>query len=535
VAWFRFQADRVRHALTSASPASRWLLALGVFGVLGLAGYVAMPVSGRSGFLRNGQKFSIGDVIKISHALDLQHIAYRVDDQRRIEVAGGQLGDASSVLAKLDIGPRSIEDLEKEAQASGLLDGPWEKERREKKGQEQILAAMIREFDGIISAYVTISQPRPRIGLSRPGTGNGPGMRTTAFVWLETEGGREISHKTVQSIQNLVVGKEPELRADAVTVFDQKGRHYLVAGDPSYSTLSATRAREEELGQRLLDVLDWIGGVRVTVQLVSAPTSAPVTLPTLSAAPTAPVVAPSSSLRPRAAGPAVGVNTPLELEPDPGAVPDVGVVAPSAPTPVPVVSSPSVPEPPGPKHDVARVWVRVPRSYYDSKAAPNRDLSPERQKEIVRQTESLIAGAVEHVVPPELRPPGEPIDLQIDTLPAGEVADAPFGSRVVDATRGQTWWWLPAAAGGGGVIVLLSAVGIGVVVLAGRRRPDRSFRVAAAVLRPTPGTTRYRRDAAAEMGPGRGPGERVRELIRLSPEAAAGVLNRWIGQGESRE
>ena len=40
---------------------------------------------------------------------------------------------------------------------------------------------------------------------------------------------------------------------------------------------------------------------------------------------------------------------------------------------------------------------------------------------------------------------------------------------------------------------------------------------------------RYPIDAAPE--PGHAPSERVRELVRFNPEAAAGVLQRWIGQG----
>jgi type III secretory pathway lipoprotein EscJ len=530
VARFRSQLGRVRRALASQSPAFRWSLALSACGVLLVCGYLAMPVATGSAFLRGGQKFSISDVIKITHALDLQHIDYRVDDQRRIEVASDRLEDARAVFAKLDVGPRSIEDLEKEAQASGLLDGPWEKERREKKGQEQILAAMIREFDGIISAYVTINRPRPRVGLSRQGPGNGPGARATAFVWLETDGGREISHKTVQSIQNLIVGKEPELKADAVTVFDQKGRHYLVAGDARYSTISATRAREEELSQRILEEIDWIDGVRVTVQLIPAPTAAPVALPAPSAEPAPPQ--PSPALRP--SEPVVGVNTPLDLEPEPSAGPDVGSAASAAPSPAPppVAIAPSVLEPSGPKDEVARVWVRVPRSYYLSKAAPDRDPSPERLKAIVSQTESLIGVAVEHVVPPELTAPGEPIDLKINTLYDGEPAGVPLRSQGVTDSRRLFSGWLPAVAAGGGLIVVLSALGVGVRVLAWRWPPHRPSRVAA----PRPGVSvgRYRADAA-ERSPGPGPAERVRELIRLSPEAAAGVLHRWIGQGESRE
>jgi len=43
---------------------------------------------------------------------------------------------------------------------------------------------------------------------------------------------------------------------------------------------------------------------------------------------------------------------------------------------------------------------------------------------------------------------------------------------------------------------------------------------------------RYDRRLAGESpGSGPAPSERVRELVRMDPEAAAGVLQRWIGQG----
>ena len=84
VARFRSQLGRVRRVLASQRPAFRWSLVLGACGVLLVCGYLAMPVATGSAFLRGGQKFSISDVIKITHALELQHINYRVDDQRRI-------------------------------------------------------------------------------------------------------------------------------------------------------------------------------------------------------------------------------------------------------------------------------------------------------------------------------------------------------------------------------------------------------------------------------------------------------------------
>jgi flagellar biosynthesis/type III secretory pathway M-ring protein FliF/YscJ len=489
-------------------------MVLGVLALLALCGYLAVPVSSGIALLRNGQKFSIGEIIRISHALDAQRIDYRVDDQRRIEVAADRVEDARGVLAKLNIGPRSIEELDKEAQTAGPFDGPWEKELKQSKGQEHILAAMIREFDGIVDAYVTINRPKTRIGLGR--LGSSLGVRATAFVWLETDGGREISHKTVQSIQNLIVGKEPELKADAVTVFDQKGRHYLVAGDPKYSTLSATRAREEELSQRILEEVDWVDGVRVTVQLIPAAAAAPIALPVLNPPP-APL--PPTAQEP---GPLVGVNAPLELEAEPR--PGAETVAPALPVPgpVPIAAAPRV--------ETARVWVRVPRSYYYSKAAPDREPAIEQLKKIAAHTESLIRVAVVHVVPPELMASDEPIEqkIKIDTIPDGEPPHAPLRSQVVTDSRRPLSWWVPAAGAGGGLIVLASALAVRV---RGWRRPPH--RVPRAAASHASHAAQFRRDVASESGAGPGPAERVRELIRRNPETAAGVLHRWIGQGES--
>jgi len=520
VARFRSRIVRFRRALAAQGPGFRWLLVLGALALVALLGYLAAPVPVASEFLRGGQKLSSGDIIKISNALDAQHVDYRVDDQGRIEVASDRREDVKAVLSKIGIGPRSIEDLDREAQETNPWDGPGDKEQRQNKGREEILAAMIRKFDGIISAYVTINRPRAR-GVLRPGANTRP----TAFVWLETDGGREISHKTVQSIQNLMVGNEPDLKPDAVTVFDQKGRHYLVAGDPKYSTISATRAREEDLAQRLLEQIDWVEGVRVTVQLVAAPASTPTPLPTLTVAPaTAPT---ARAPEPSGAALTVGVNTPLELEPElelrpnPNSSPE----STTPPRPTAVEAATAAPETTGPpKSEVARVWVRVPRSYYYSKAGPDRDPSLDQLRPIINRTEDLIRVAVGHVVPPELTPSGAAgPDLKIDTIPDDEPVTAPLRSQVATDVRRPLSWWLPAAAAGVGLMVLLSA--LGVRLLAWRMPAVRHRRVASPLL------GRYRSDAASEPGPG--PAERVRELIRLNPEAAASVLHRWIGQGES--
>jgi len=166
----------------------------------------------------------------------------------------------------------------------------------------------------------------------------------------------------------------------------------------------------------------------------------------------------------------------------------------------------------------------VPRSYYFSKAVPDRDPSPDRLQEIVGRTELLICEAVAHVVPPELNPPGKPADVKIDTIPDDTPVRVPLRSQVAGDNHRQISWWLPAGVAAGTVVLLLSAVGVRVL---GWRRP--AVRPARAAMK-TNRAGRYRTDAAGEPGPG--PAERVRELIRLNPEAAASVLNRWVGQGE---
>jgi hypothetical protein len=543
VARLRSQVERLRRAVAAQGPVFRWSLALAAVALVALLGYFAAPVPVSTEFLRAGQKFSSGDIIKIANALDAERLNFRVDDQGRIEIASDRRAEVKAALAKIGIGPRSIEDLGKEALETSPWYGPGEKEQHQNKVREDILAAMIRQFDGILSAYVTINRPRTR-GWLRPGAGPGPGAgpRPTAFVWLETDGGREIGHKTVQSIQNLIVGNEPDVKIDAVTVYDQKGRHYLVAGDPKYSTISATRAREEDLRQRIVEQIDWIDGVRVTVQLVpgpaavppppppSAPWSATAPLPALAAVPASSPLART----PEPPGAAVAVNTPLELDPEPEPRPAPGpapapapnATSEAAPAPPSVVPPQAVPESPPPRGEVARVWVRVPRSYYFSKAVPDRDPSADQLKPIVDRTEDLIRVAVAHVVPPELTPPGGDPDLKIDVIPAGQPASMPLRSEVATDARRPLWWGLPVGVAAGGLLVLVSV--LGARALAGRRPAGRPRRVSS--MRPGPG--RYRSDAPARE-PGPGPAERVRELVRLSPEAAASVLQRWIGQEET--
>ena len=74
---------------------------------------------------------------------------------------------------------------------------------------------------------------------------------------------------------------------------------------------------------------------------------------------------------------------------------------------------------------------------------------------------------------------------------------------------------------------ILGAVGVSICVLVVVVTRIQVARRPARLPEPVHKTRRYHADSASDPGPS----ERVRELIRRNPEAAASVLQRWTGQG----
>ena len=106
----RALSDRLWRPLAAQRPAVKWGLA--VVGFLALA---AMSYSGAGSlsnmgvrYLASNRRFSSDDLIKICRALDKQRIAYRVDDQRRVEVASDQFEQAAEAFSKLNLGQHSM-------------------------------------------------------------------------------------------------------------------------------------------------------------------------------------------------------------------------------------------------------------------------------------------------------------------------------------------------------------------------------------------------------------------------------------------
>jgi flagellar biosynthesis/type III secretory pathway M-ring protein FliF/YscJ len=127
----------------------------------------------------------------------------------------------------------------------------------------------------------------------------------------------------------------------------------------------------------------------------------------------------------------------------------------------------------------------------------------------VSQTSEQVEKAVRHEIP-EASLGG----FQIVKLPL----PAPRG--VAPTTRTKSVWdtrsrAIAGAAAGAGVLFLA-------LVATGGRRLARGRRSGPPGDRP-----RVRFDEEDRPGPA----DRVRELVRRDPEAAAGVLRRWVGQG----
>jgi flagellar M-ring protein FliF len=490
VAQLRAQLARARRSVWARGPVVRWASALGVLAVLAALGYlIASPSPGK--YLGEGRQYPVDDLAEITRALQSQQIEYRVEE-RRVGVAAARYDEAMEAIAKLDIGHRSVGEIRKKKthDSSSLWTTPAEKERLELEAKEETLEAMISDLDGVVSADVLIHRTQSRAGLR-------PTSTSTAFVRLETRDGRQLPDKTVQTIKDIIVANEPDLKPDAVTVCDRTGHRYLDAANPELNEASRIRAREEELAQEMLEHLDWIKGVRVTVQLVTPPVSAPAPQPV--------PAAPPEETRPPADEPRVGVNQPLDLAPEPDPVA-------ASSTPPPLLEKPTATPEPEPEPTYARVWVKVPRSYY-YKAHPGRNPSLEDLQPIQASTERLIRTAANYVLPRDM------FLVMIDTIPDDIAQRDLLVPPAVPETRRTPSWWVPA----GVAAALASALLIAGLRLLASRRPR-----AEPAVEPAHGT--FARDVASdETGPG--PSERVRELIRRNPEAAASVLHRWIGHG----
>ena len=471
----RGPAGRARRWLAARGAATRIALLLVGLAAMGAMGYLASlddPGERTLAWLYEGRKLSADDIDRITQALDAASIPHGEDSSGRVGVKPARKAEALLALAKSKAVPLSLDDLSFEADAgNSFLYGPEERERLDNLRLERILKAEIEGLDAAIaSAHVQVHRLRKRGGYGAP-------SEISSIVYLRTEGGRKLGLRVVVGIETFLTGSVPGLKAEAITVVDQAGYKYLPAGNPLLKEQMQAHAREEDWGEKIAGELQHIRGLGVSVLLEAVPEPPP-----------------PPEVPPPAAQELALPNGKAVVEPDPP------LVAPAPPA--------------HPARIKANVWVRVPRSFYlleFQSRSPNRQPTPDDLEPMRLTTERLIRDAVESHIPKD--------DLGVVKI--GVFQDDLASSRplllpeVPEARRPWTWVALS------GSVIAAGVLGVSLVRLATRRpsaRPSRSpWR---------PGFV-----ADGPSGPVPGPSERVREFIRLNPEAAAGVLQRWIGQG----
>jgi flagellar M-ring protein FliF len=475
LARLRSPIGRTRRWLAARGPATRIGLLLVALAALGAVGYFSSledPGERAWAWLYEGRKLSSDDLNRISETLDAADIPHVADPSGRVGVKPARRTEALEALAKAKVVPRTLDDLSRDLEVGGLLEGPEERQRRELARLERSLKYQIEGLDASISsAHVEVIRTRARSGMNAP-------WNVSAYVYLRTEGGRRLGNRVVEGIETFLKGTLPDLRPEAITVADQSGYKYLAAGNPSLKEEMKTHALEETWREKIAEELQHIPGVGVSVLLETVPAPPP-----------------PPEVPPPGADELVKPNGSVVIDPEP-----------------PLDASASTAHPTRTK---ANVWVRVPRSFYlleFQSRSPSRQPSQEDLEPMRVTTEKLIHDAVEIHIPKD--------DLGVVKI--GVIQDDLVASRpllvpsVPEAHR--PWAWAALS----GAIALASVAAIAALVRLATRRPS---------ARPSRSAWRPGFVADGPSGPVPGPSERVRELIRLNPEAAAGVLQRWIGQG----
>jgi hypothetical protein len=470
VAPFRAAGERLGPGGRRVAILAGLALLLGGAAWLGLGRVVGREPAGTV-WLYEGRVFEASEASALLAALRGARVPC-VESGGRVGVPADRRMEALEALSRAKLGPRPIDELlEATAGGGSFWESPEERAGRQRLARARVAGEIIGRLRGVTSATVTLT-PVPA------GTRLQPATRLKAMALVETEGGQVLPRATVEMIRHVLTSID-DVDPEAITLFNPAAGHeYLVAGRPEVAVLSNVRGREEELRTRLLDQLR-IDGVAVSVRIDPPLAAEPPPAPR--------AVAEENATR---------ANRPIDLGAEPEPEPE------------------AAPEPPA--RGRATVLVRVPRSHYlrlYREIEPERPASPEALGPIVERVRHTVQTVVHAVIPAE-----ELGRLVIDRLDDPEPPAAVPPPR--DVRRVAVREWLPTAA-----VAALAAVVV--AALAGGWLATRRSESAA----PSSARGPHRRGAtgAAEAEPS-GPGP-VERLVRRDPEAAAGVLRRWIHQG----
>ena len=167
----RAPVGRLRRSIMSQRPAVRWGLALATLLGLAAAGYWGatslVPVGVR--YLASGRRFSSEDLNKICRVLDAQRIEYRSTISTRSQSTPTSSTRpprwSPSWMSGL---ARLMRPAIRSTPGASWLEGPREREQKEKLAREKMVESMIRKLDGY-RLGVGLDQSPPRLGLASHG------------------------------------------------------------------------------------------------------------------------------------------------------------------------------------------------------------------------------------------------------------------------------------------------------------------------------------------------------------------------------
>ena len=350
---------RARRWMGSWGASTRWAAGGVALTALLAAGYfLATEEPVGWAWIQNGSAFTPEEVSKISKILGSKGIQ-TVSKDRRISVPSGRLLEAESTLLKLNALPPSLQGILDESPKPAFFETPLEREQRVNRNRARTIEAAIRSRDDALSAIVIRTPIRAR------GRSFDQAETVRIVAILRSDDGRLISSETIEAIQHLILSMEPDLKPDALVLLDHKLRPLLDSANPALVTRARARMREEEMTSDIKSQLNWIEGVRVSVNINPSTTHGART----------PVPAPAAV-----------PNAPMNLEPDPASAAPAQVALPIGAVPI----------------EKPRILIQVPIAHYRNQfriSGANQQPSPDDLAPYVTRTEDLIQRAVAQVVP----------------------------------------------------------------------------------------------------------------------------------------
>ena len=366
-------------------PAIRWALAAAIVAVVGLLAYLGSTAltTAESSYLGSGRRYGSEDLAKIGRALDRVRVPYQIDDQRRVAVPSDQRDQAETAIVKLELGPRLPGEIRDQSPAAQI----WESPPRQGDPREPGAGEDPRGDDQRSSrdrGFLRLDQPSQ----AEAGTSAGGQALGVRAAGNRRRSSAPVPHGAVDhdDPDRVCTGAHRRCGHRAGSTRPQVSRRGQSRRSASCRTTGPARRR---LSQEILEQLDWIKGVRVSVQL-------PETVTAAAGVQSRPRRARAAGAVPGTAAPGRGPRTRRRALRTPGLPSSRSTsrwerprLHPRPRLRLPAGQAREIPAEPG------RIWVKVPRSYYyqvsilPSHKEPSQE---ELQKLVVRTEEQIKTG-----------------------------------------------------------------------------------------------------------------------------------------------